>query len=427
MKSLLPEAEATILALADVFEPDLDDASISLTFSRLLRHMPIALWVVDSRSAWGAFEQLRADGVTDIEAHLAENPDLVEFACDTVMVSRANDAALRLIGQPSESYYPRSVRHMFEATPQAVVRVMTAHFNGLRTHVEELRINASGGRVVDVLFLVTYPRPPERMDVTFIIMVEITERLVAETQLRQLQADLAHASRVSTLGEMASSIAHEVRQPLGAIILNGNTGIRWLDKGEPNLGKVRHLLERMVANASEATEIIDRIQGMASKRVPVRARFSLNEIVDVALRFIHHESIQRAVAIRPLLRSDLPPVLGDRIQLQQVVVNLLVNAMHAIDQQPRESLRQIAVLTDMEADGRIVLKVVDTGPGIAEEHLDSLFDGFFSTKDDGMGMGLTICASIMRAHDGDIIAENGKDGGAILSCRLPAAGDANLD
>jgi len=183
----------------------------------------------------------------------------------------------------------------------------------------------------------------------------------------------------------------------------------------------------MVANASEATEIIDRIQGMASKRVPVRARFSLNEIVDVALRFIHHESIQRAVAIRPLLRSDLPPVLGDRIQLQQVVVNLLVNAMHAIDQQPRESLRQIAVLTDMEADGRIVLKVVDTGPGIAEEHLDSLFDGFFSTKDDGMGMGLTICASIMRAHDGDIIAENGKDGGAILSCRLPAAGDANLD
>ncbi|WP_221420111.1 sensor histidine kinase [Novosphingobium chloroacetimidivorans] len=424
MNSMLPEAEATILALAEVFEPDLDDTGMNLTFSRLLRHMPIALWVVDSRSAWDAFEQLRAEGVVDIEAHLAENPDLIEFACDTVMVSQANDAAMKLIGQTDESYYPRSVRHMFEATPQAVARVMSAHFNGLRTHVEELRINASGGRVVDVLFLVTYPRPPERMDVTFIIMVEITERRAAEAQLRQLQADLAHASRVSTLGEMASSIAHEVRQPLGAIILNGNTGIRWLDKAEPNLGKVRHLLKRMVANASEATEIIDRIQEMASKRVPVPARFSLSEIVDVALRFVHHESIQRRIAIRPLLRSHLPLVLGDRIQLQQVVVNLLVNAMHAIDQREGEGPRHIAVSTDVEANGRIVLKVADTGPGIAEEHLDNLFDGFFSTKDDGMGMGLTICASIMRAHDGDIAAENGTDGGAVFSCRLPPAPEA---
>ncbi len=421
MNSLLPDAEATILTLTEVFEPDQDGTGMNLTFSRLLRHMPIALWVVDSRSAWGAFEQLKAAGVVDIEAHLAENPDLVEFACDTVMVSQANDAAMKLIGQTDESYYPRSVRHMFEATPQAASRVMSAHFKGLRTHVEELRINASGGRVVDVLFLVTYPRPPERMDVTFIIMVEITERRAAEAQLRQLQADLAHASRVSTLGEMASSIAHEVRQPLGAIILNGNTSIRWLEKGEPNLDKVRHLLERMVANATEATEIIDRIQGMASKRVPVPACFHLNEIVDVALRFVHHESIQRRIAIRPLLRSDLPLVLGDRIQLQQVVVNLLVNAMHAIDQREGEGPRHISVLTDVEADGRIVLRVADTGAGIAEEHLDNLFDGFFSTKDDGMGMGLTICASIMRAHDGDIAAENGTEGGAVFSCHLPAA------
>ncbi|MDF0489949.1 ATP-binding protein [Sphingomonas sp. H39-1-10] len=423
MSSLLPEAHAAVLALADVFEPNIDDASINLTFSRLLRHMPIALWVVDSRSAAAAFDRLRAEGVEDIEAYLLEHPELVELACDTVMVSRANDAALRLIGQDDESYYPRSVRHMFEATPQAAVRVMTAHFNGLRTHVEELRINASGGRVVDVLFLVTYPRPPERLDVTFIIMVEITERLVAETQLRQLQADLAHASRVSTLGELASSIAHEVRQPLGAIILNGNTSIRWLDKPEPNLDKVRHLLERMVENATEATEIIDRIQGMASKRIPIRSRLSLNEIVDVALRFIHQESIQRNVAIRPSLGVDLPQVIGDRIQLQQVVVNLLVNAMHAIDHREGVGPRQIVVTTEHEVDGLITLTVADTGPGIAETHLDNLFDGFFSTKDDGMGMGLTICASIMRAHEGEITAANRADGGAVFSCRLPAAGD----
>ncbi|WP_375197087.1 sensor histidine kinase [Sphingobium sp.] len=426
MSSLLPEAEAAANALADVFEPDLDNAGINLTFSRLLKHMPIALWVVDSRSPADAFEKLKADGVEDIEAYLLQNPELVEFACDTVMVTRANNAALRMIGQP-DSYYPRSVRHIFEATPQAAVRVMVAHFNGQRTHVEELRINGANGRVVDVLFLVTYPRPPERLDVTFIIMLEITERLAAESQLRQLQADLAHASRVSTLGEMATSIAHEIRQPLGAIVLNGHTSIRWLDKEEPNLSKVRQLVERMIDNATQATEIIDRIRAMASKRVPIRASLSLNDIVDVALRFIHHESIERRVAIRVNLQPNLAMVHGDRIQLQQVVVNLLVNAMHAIDHRQAPGPRQIFVTTETAANGCVCLIVADTGPGISEEHLDSLFDGFFSTKEDGMGMGLTICNSIVRAHDGEIVAENGPEGGAVFTCRLPPVADEAIE
>lgn len=427
MSSLMPEAQATARSLADVFECDLDEAGINLTFSRLLKNMPIALWVVDSRSAAGAFEQLRSDGVEDIEGFLLENPELVEYACDTVMVTRANDAALAMIGQSDETYYPRCVRHIFEATPMAAVRVMTAHFNGKRTHVEELRIKVAGGRVLDVLFLVTYPRPPERLDVTFIIMLEITERLTAETQLRQLQADLAHASRVSTLGELATSIAHEVRQPLGAIILNGNTSMRWLDRDEPNLPKVRQLVEKMIENAAQATEIIDRIQAMASKRVPVRTKVMLNDIVETALRFIHHESIERRVAIRVNLQPDLAMVRGDRIQLQQVVVNLLVNAMYAIDHRETSGPRQIQVSTEMMADGAVSLVVADTGPGIAEEHLDSLFDGFFSTKDDGMGMGLTICSSIMRAHDGVIAAANKAEGGAVFSCRLPASLDEDDD
>jgi len=422
MSSLLSAAEATVLTIAEVLEPDFEQADEMETFSRLLKHIPIALWQVDSTSPAEVFEKLKADGVEDIEAYLLQNPHLIEFACDTVMVRRANTAALSLIGQTDEAFYPKSVRHIFEATPQAAVRVMVAHFTGRRTHIEELRINATDGRVVDVLFLVTFPRPPERLDVTFIMMLEITDRLATEAQLRQLQADLAHASRVSTLGELATSIAHEVRQPLGAIVLNGNTSLRWLDKAEPNLPKARQLIERMVENATQATEIIDRIQGMASKRIPTRGRLSLNEIVDVALRFVHHESIERRVAIRANLQPDIGEVLGDRIQLQQVIVNLLVNAMHAIDHRQSPGHREVSISTRMDEQGYVCLVVEDTGPGIAEQHLDNLFDGFFSTKPDGMGMGLTICNSIMRSHDGEIRAANRDGGGAAFTCRLPSLG-----
>lgn len=422
MRNLLSEAKATVLSLAESFDAEDVSGQEAKTFHRLLKHMPIALWQVDSTSPADAFEKLKADGVEDIEAYLLQNPELIEFACDTVMVTRANDAALALIGETDEAFYPKSVRHIFEATPQAAVRVMVAHFHGRRTHVEELRINTTDGRVVDVLFLVTFPRPPERLDVTFIMMLEITDRLATEAHLRQLQADLAHASRVSTLGELATSIAHEVRQPLGAIVLNGNTSLRWLERSEPNLPKARQLIERMVEAATQATEIIDRIQGMASKRVPVRARLKLNEIVDVALRFVHHESIERGVAIRADLDPDIHDIDGDRIQLQQVIVNLLVNAMHAIDYRTSVGPRRVAVSTRMDAPDRVTLVVADTGPGIAEEHLDSLFDGFFSTKPEGMGMGLTICSSIMRSHNGDISAANREGGGAMFTCSLPISG-----
>ncbi|MFB0871987.1 MULTISPECIES: sensor histidine kinase [unclassified Sphingobium] len=422
MSNQLSEAKATVLSLDESFDAEEVSGQEAKTFSRLLKHMPIALWQVDSTSPADAFEKLKADGVVDIEAYLLQNPELIEFACDTVMVTRANDAALALIGETDDAFYPRSVRHIFEATPQAAVRVMVAHFHGRRTHVEELRINTADGRVVDVLFLVTFPRPPERLDVTFIMMLEITDRLATEAHLRQLQADLAHASRVSTLGELATSIAHEVRQPLGAIMLNGTTSLRWLERPEPNLPKARQLIERMVEAATQATEIIDRIQGMASKRVPIRTRIKLNEIVDVALRFVHHESIERRVAIRADLDPDIHDIDGDRIQLQQVIVNLLVNAMHAIDYRTSVGPRQVAVSTRMDAADRVTLVVADTGPGIAEEHLDSLFDGFFSTKPEGMGMGLTICSSIMRSHNGNISAANREGGGAIFTCNMPVAG-----
>ncbi len=385
-------------------------------FKRLLEYMPVALWQVDARSSGQAFEALRAEGVTDLAAHLAEHPHLVEFACDTVMVTNVNRAAVQLLGGRSEAEFLKPVRYLFEATPEAAIRVMSARFNGARNHVEEFKVNTFDGRVLDVLFLVTYPQPPEDLTTTFISMIDITDRLAAEAQLRQLQADFAHAARISTLGELVASIAHEVKQPLTAIITNGGTGLRWLSRGDAQ-DKVAARIERIIDSAEQANEIIQRIQRMAAKREPVWTDIDLNEVIEEALQFVRYESVEKNIHIVTDLAPALPLVRGDRVQLQQVLVNLLVNSLQAIDAGP--SRERIVQVRSTSEGGWIEITVSDSGPGIPADYLDRVFKGFFTTKEAGMGIGLTICQTIVASHGGSIEAANRAARGTVVRFRLP--------
>jgi signal transduction histidine kinase len=381
--------------------------------------MPVALWQVDARSPGQAFESLRAQGVTDITGYLNERRDLVEFACDTVMVTNVNRAAVQLLGGRSEAEFLKPVRYLFEATPSAAIRVMSAHFNGARNHIEELKVNTFDGRKLDVLFLVTYPQPPEDQTTTFISLIDITDKLAAEAQLRQLQADFAHASRISTLGELVASIAHEVKQPLTAIITNGGTGLRWLSRGGAQ-DRVAARIERIIDSAEQANEIIQRIQGMAAKREPVWTDLDLNEVIDEALQFVRHESVEKSIRIVADLAPALPPVRGDRVQLQQVLVNLLVNSLQAID--ASRSHERIVQIASASENGWIEITVSDSGPGIPPENLGRVFKGFFTTKEAGMGIGLTICQTIVASHGGGIEAANRAAGGTVVRFRLPESG-----
>lgn len=403
---------------ASLFDGEVADPQREDRLKGLLEHMPIALWQVDASSAGQVFEALRAQGVTDIAAYLADHPELVEFACDTVMVSKVNRAAVHLLNGESETQFLKPVRYIFEATPQAAVRVMIAHYAGARNHVEELKVKTFDGRILDVLFLVTYPRPPEDLTTTFITMIDISDQLRAEAELRQLQADFVHAARISTLGEMVASIAHEVKQPLAAIVTNGGAGLRWLAGGAVDRAAAR--IERIISSAEQANEIIQRIQGMAAKREPIWSDLDMNEVLDEALQFVGHESLEKQIRIVTELDRTIPLVRGDRVQLQQVLVNLLVNSFHAIDaNQSRE--RIVWVRTSCENDW-IEVAVSDTGLGIPIDNLDQIFNGFFTTKDSGMGIGLTICQSIVASHGGSIEAANLPAGGAIVRFRLPRSG-----
>jgi PAS domain S-box-containing protein len=251
-------------------------------------------------------------------------------------------------------------------------------------------------------------------------VVDMHDWKQAQEELRNSQAELAHIMRVMTMGELTASIAHEINQPLASILTNAQTGLRWLARPDLDVEKIREITKRVVADARRASEIIDRIRAMVSRRAPQQALLSLDDVIQESIAFLRDEFQSRGISVSIDLKPKLPYVFGDRIQLQQVIVNLAINGAHAMAQSGE--LRRIISIRTMLSDPETVSCIVeDSGPGIDPAHLPHLFDSFFTTKDAGMGMGLPICRSIIEAHDGEIRADNNSAlGGARFSFALPA-------
>jgi PAS domain S-box-containing protein len=251
---------------------------------------------------------------------------------------------------------------------------------------------------------------------------DVTRRRLSEEALGKARSELAHVSRVTSLGVLSASIAHEINQPLAAIITNGETSLRWLARAEPDVEKARELTRRVVADARRAAEIIDRIRAMATRRAPEQTPLSLDDIVRESMTFLRHELQSRGISVALDFAPNLPRVVGDRTQLQQVVVNLTVNAVQAMGQS--EDARPGILIRTMPGDAEMAYcHIEDSGPGIDPTHLPHLFDSFFTTKDSGMGMGLPISRSIIEAHGGHIRADNDSAlGGARFSFALPTNG-----
>jgi signal transduction histidine kinase len=390
-------------------------------YRRLIHHLPGALLQVDARPMAAVFYQLRSEGVTDFSAHLEHHAELVDHARAIVRVTDANGGAARLFGAAGVEQLIGPVSYVFELAPDTARRVTIAHFEGRRSYVEVIKLKRFDGRILDVELSVTFPTPPGSLDITLLTFEDVTERLRTEAQLRQLQADFARAARIATLGELASSIAHEVNQPLAAIAMNAETSLRWLSRPEPNLEKVGQLTSRIAESARHASEIVQRIRGMTVQNLPKPVALDLNSVVEEALLFVAYETEARGISLRRSLAPDLPCVLGDRVQFQQVIVNFLVNSLQAMSQAGVADGR-IEIVTTITDDGSVGFAIHDTGPGIPEENVDRVFEGFFTTKPDGMGIGLAVCQSIVSAHGGTISASNHPDGGAVFRFAIPAIG-----
>jgi PAS domain S-box-containing protein len=247
------------------------------------------------------------------------------------------------------------------------------------------------------------------------------ERLRAsERSLRAVQAECAHVNRVATMAQLAASISHEVMQPIAAGITNAQVALRWLGSQPPDLEEVRQALDRIVRDGNRAGDVIDRIRALIKKAPPRMDRLKIREAIHEAIALTHGELVKQGVSVQTQLAEGLPHVQGDRVQLQQVIINLIINAMEAMSGVGQAS-RRLLISTGQEASGGVLVSVQDSGPGLDGEDLDRLFEAFYTTKPGGMGMGLSICRSIIEAHGGRIWASRNVDPGATLQFTLPMA------
>jgi signal transduction histidine kinase len=272
------------------------------------------------------------------------------------------------------------------------------------------------GSRVPVLIGATLFQEGGKDGVAFVL--DLTERNRAEDSLRQAQAELSRVTRVMTLGELAASIAHEVNQPLSGVVSNGSACLRWLAEDAPDLGEIREAVRDIVRDGKRAADVIARIRALATKRTTPREKLDLNETIRDVLSILGDEARRKSVIVRTQFGGDVFPVFGDRVQLQQVVLNLLMNGLEAMSN-VSERARQLTVTTRNIDPGQVQITVEDSGTGVDPDTIERIFDAFYSTKPTGMGIGLSISRSILQSHGGRLWATPNDGPGSSFHFTLP--------
>jgi PAS domain S-box-containing protein len=393
-----------------------------LRYRSLFFDMPVGLWQIEAQPLIALLAELRAQGVEDLSAYIDAHPGWLSRAMEMLVVEEVNHHAAQMFGAQDRSALIGPLPWVWRESPGTFRRALESRYSGEAIFQETTRLPTLDGRIIDVLFTIARPSSAEDLGIALISLVDLTERVRAQDMLQRLQADFAHAARISMLGELTASVAHELNQPLSAIAMNSAIGNRWLNRAVPDVGEARQINQRIAADALRAVEIVDRIRSMALRRAPKRAIEELDELIDETLIFLAHELHVRGVVVVRQRAAAPPLVLADRVQLQQVIVNLVVNAMQAMEQ-AGSAERKITIRTQTPDSASVYCATEDSGPGIEPDDLNRLFQSFYTTKESGMGMGLPICRSIIETHGGRIAADNGSPhGGARFYFTLPSAG-----
>jgi C4-dicarboxylate-specific signal transduction histidine kinase len=252
---------------------------------------------------------------------------------------------------------------------------------------------------------------------------QIAERKQAQEALRQAQEDLTHANRVSSMGELTASLAHEVKQPIAASITDANTCLRLLSRDQPDLEEARAAASRIVQDGRRAGEIVNRVRLLFRKGTLQRELVDLNEIIREIILLLHSEATQFAVLVRTELAADVPQVVGDRVELQQVLMNLMMNSIDAM--KDVDGTRELTVQSQRDEDSQVLISVSDTGMGLPPQQADKIFNAFFTTKTHGTGLGLRISRSIVESHGGRLWAADNSPRGARFCFTLPTKAGAH--
>ncbi|HKA08309.1 MAG TPA: ATP-binding protein, partial [Gemmataceae bacterium] len=333
-------------------------------------------------------------------------------------IVEANEAFLHIVGYGRDDLVSGRVRWR-ELTPAEWReaddrRVAELKATGIAQPYEKEYFRKGGGRVPVLVGGALFEEGGNE-GVAFVL--DLTERKRAEDALHEVRAVVAHVTRVTTMGELAASIAHEVNQPLAAVITNCNAGLRWLADKPPNLDEAGECLRRIMRDGNRAGEVVTRIRSLVKRSGPVRERHDLNESVREMVLIANGEARRYGVVVRTEL-APLPPVRGDRVQLQQVILNLVINGIESM-KDVMDRPRELLISSRPVEASQVLLAVKDGGVGLDGQSMERVFEPFYTTKPEGMGMGLSISRSIVEAHEGRLWAEANSGYGATFQLTLP--------
>ncbi len=342
-------------------------------------------------------------------------------------IIEANDAFLRMVGYDRADLASGGLRWQDLTPPEWLERderqwVPMLHTTGILQPYEKEYFRKDGNRVSVLLGAASFDETGKQ-GVAFVL--DLTERKLAEEAARTMQMELAHANRVATMGQLTSSIAHEVYQPVAAVVASAGAALHWLDAEPPALEEVRRSLDRIVKDGHRTRDVIDKIRTLIKKAPPRKDHLDINEAIREVIELIRVEAVKNSVSADTDLMDGLPLIEGDRVQLQQVILNLLINAVQAMSGMS-EGKRELLISTARADPNCVLVTVQDSGPGLAPEVLERLFEPFYTTKPGGLGLGLSICRSIIEAHGGRLWVSENVPRGAIFHFTMPACPDGEL-
>jgi len=377
----------------------------------------VALWERDYSQVRALLMKLREDGACDLRAHARSNPGFIADCIARIPTVAANAAALELLGDVDAENIS-SMRRYIAQDDATFLELMVAIFNRENSFEGKGTIITSDGTTKLVLLTVGFPEDVANFNRVIVGMFDITEREMAQKALFEAQAELALASRAATVGALSASLAHELNQPLGALVVNAQTLQRWLDRDPPDLAAVSRSAERIVRDSQRASDIIQSARSMLSERTPVLELVSLADLVSDTQTLMENELAKNKIAFETSEAPRVPKVSAVRIELQQVLINLITNAIQAMAATPEE-LRRISVTIELAENQSVSVKVRDNGSGLSPEIVKNLFKPFCTTKETGLGMGLAICRGMLEARGSTLTAGNHTEGGALFQIIVP--------
>jgi PAS domain S-box-containing protein len=348
------------------------------------------------------------------------SPDAVSIVGTNYRYQRVNPVYERNWGRPVESFIGMHVADLWgmELFENKLRPFLDRCFAGESVRFGDWINNAPGRQY----FAISYS--PLRSDshevkAALVISRDLTEHTLASEAFRQAQTDLAHASRMTTMGELTASLAHEVNQPIAAAMTCASTCVRWLTRDEPDLGEAREAALGAVRNAKRAADIINRIRSISRRGESKRQLVDINEVIQEIIALLQNEARRHSISIRTDLGANLPTVTADSLQLQQVMMNLIMNSIDAM--KDVDQTRELSIRSQSAGDQQLMITVSDTGVGLPPQQAEQIFNAFFTTKPHGIGMGLRISRSIVESHGGRLWAANNLSRGASFYITLPVS------